>query len=173
MTSSKRAARQRRASQCGHIPAALDAVLGSQPVPETSSGQWAARSSGGRGTRWRTGERPIAGSDASSGNHLRSGGSSGTVEGREVDVERQHGRAAAGGGALYGLGILGALFYYWQQADSFWEYVWAIFPKVIFWPACMVYEGWVQSTRGVTPRSPGVNRHRQLPRSLGAPSEYR
>jgi hypothetical protein len=49
--------------------------------------------------------------------------------------------AAAGGGAIYGLGIFGALFYYWQQANSFWEYVWAIFPKAIFWPAYMVYEG--------------------------------
>jgi hypothetical protein len=49
--------------------------------------------------------------------------------------------AAAGGGALYGLGVFGALFYYWQQADSFWEYVWAIFPKAIFWPAYMVFEG--------------------------------
>ena len=49
--------------------------------------------------------------------------------------------AAAGGGALYGLGILGALFYFWQQASSFWEYVWAIFPKAIFWPAYMIYEG--------------------------------
>jgi hypothetical protein len=49
--------------------------------------------------------------------------------------------AAAGGGALYGVGIFGALFYYWQQANSFWEYIWAIFPKAIFWPAYMVYEG--------------------------------
>ena len=49
--------------------------------------------------------------------------------------------AAAGGGALYGLGIFGALFYYWQQADSFWEYVWAIFPKAMLWPAYMIYEG--------------------------------
>jgi hypothetical protein len=49
--------------------------------------------------------------------------------------------AAAGGGAIYGLGIFGALFYYWQQADAFWEYVWAIFPKAIFWPAFMIYEG--------------------------------
>ena len=23
----------------------------------------------------------------------------------------------------------------------FWEYVWAVFPKAIFWPAYMVYEG--------------------------------
>jgi hypothetical protein len=49
--------------------------------------------------------------------------------------------AAAGGGAVYGLGIFGALFYYWQQADAFWEYVWAVFPKAILWPAFMVYEG--------------------------------
>jgi hypothetical protein len=49
--------------------------------------------------------------------------------------------AAAGGGALYGVGIFGALCYYWQQANSFWEYIWAIFPKAIFWPAYMVYEG--------------------------------
>ena len=49
--------------------------------------------------------------------------------------------AAAGGGAIYGLGIFGALFYYWQQANTFWEYIWAIFPKGVFWPAYMVYEG--------------------------------
>ena len=30
---------------------------------------------------------------------------------------------AAGGGAIYGLGIFGAFVYYWQQADSLWEYV--------------------------------------------------
>ena len=49
--------------------------------------------------------------------------------------------AAAGGCALYGLGIFGALFYYWQQADSFWNTSRAVFPKAIFWPAYMVYEG--------------------------------
>jgi hypothetical protein len=43
--------------------------------------------------------------------------------------------AAAGGGAIYGLGIFGALSYLWQQADSFWETSGAIFPKAIFWPA--------------------------------------
>lgn len=46
---------------------------------------------------------------------------------------------AAGGGAIYGLGIFGALVYYWQQADVFWEYVLAVFQGV-FWPAFMVYE---------------------------------
>jgi hypothetical protein len=51
------------------------------------------------------------------------------------------GTGAAAGGGIYGLGIFGALFYYWQQADAFWEYVWAIFPKAVFWPAFLVYEG--------------------------------
>jgi hypothetical protein len=47
--------------------------------------------------------------------------------------------AAAGGGAIYGLGIFGAVVYFWQQADSFWEYLGAIF-QGLFWPAFMVYE---------------------------------
>lgn len=48
--------------------------------------------------------------------------------------------AAAGGGAIYGLGIFGALVYFWQQADSGLEYLVAIF-QGLFWPAFMVYEG--------------------------------
>jgi hypothetical protein len=48
--------------------------------------------------------------------------------------------AAAGGGALYGLGVLGAWVYFFQQADSFWAYALAIV-QGIFWPAWMVYEG--------------------------------
>jgi hypothetical protein len=46
---------------------------------------------------------------------------------------------AAGGGAIYGLGIFGALVYFWQQADMFWEYLLAVV-KGLFWPAFMVYE---------------------------------
>jgi hypothetical protein len=34
--------------------------------------------------------------------------------------------AAAGGGAIYGLGIFGALVYFWQRADAFWEYPLAV-----------------------------------------------
>ena len=45
----------------------------------------------------------------------------------------------AGGGAIYGLGIFGAFVYYFQQADSFWEYVLSCI-QVLFWPAWMVYE---------------------------------
>jgi hypothetical protein len=47
--------------------------------------------------------------------------------------------AAAGGGAIYALGIFGAWVWFFQQADSFWTVVWAFF-QGIFWPAFMVYE---------------------------------
>ena len=47
--------------------------------------------------------------------------------------------AAAGGGAIYGLGIFGAWVYFWQQADSFFEYVLAVLEGLV-WPALMVYE---------------------------------
>jgi hypothetical protein len=46
---------------------------------------------------------------------------------------------AAGAGAIYALGIIGAWFWFFQQADRFWQYVWAFF-EGIFWPAYMVYE---------------------------------
>jgi len=46
--------------------------------------------------------------------------------------------ATAGSGALYGLGIFGALFYFWQQADGFWEHIWSLV-QAAFWPAWMVY----------------------------------
>jgi hypothetical protein len=49
---------------------------------------------------------------------------------------------AAGGGAIYSLGIIGAWVYFFQQADSFWDFVWAIF-QGLFWPAVMVYEFFV------------------------------
>lgn len=47
--------------------------------------------------------------------------------------------AAAGGGALYGLGIFGAWVYFWQQADGLWEHVLAILGGLV-WPAIMVYD---------------------------------
>jgi hypothetical protein len=49
------------------------------------------------------------------------------------------GAGAAGGGAIYGLGIFGAWVYFWQQADSFWEFV-LVFFQGLLWPAWMVYE---------------------------------
>jgi hypothetical protein len=47
--------------------------------------------------------------------------------------------ATAGVGAIYGLGIFGAWVWFFQQADTFWEFVLAFF-QGIFWPAFMVYE---------------------------------
>jgi hypothetical protein len=47
--------------------------------------------------------------------------------------------AAAGGGALYGLGIFGAWVYFFQQADGVAAYLLAVV-QGLFWPAWMVYE---------------------------------
>lgn len=43
------------------------------------------------------------------------------------------------GGAVYGLGLIGALFYYMQHATSFSNGLLGIF-KAIFWPAFFVYK---------------------------------
>lgn len=52
-------------------------------------------------------------------------------------------RTTAVGGALYGMGILGAWVWFWQQADGFWLHVWAII-QGLFWPAFMVYEAFAR-----------------------------
>jgi hypothetical protein len=46
---------------------------------------------------------------------------------------------ASGGGAVYGLGLIGALVYYWQVADGFWGHIWGII-EAILWPAFVVYD---------------------------------
>ncbi|MEX0868439.1 MAG: hypothetical protein WD011_02090 [Nitriliruptoraceae bacterium] len=46
---------------------------------------------------------------------------------------------AAGGGAIYGLGIFGAAVYFWQQADTLGEYILAVIQGLL-WPAFLVYE---------------------------------
>ena len=54
---------------------------------------------------------------------------------------RRSGRngAPAGGGAVYGLGMIGAMVYFFRSAESGWDYVLAI-PKASLWPALMVYK---------------------------------
>jgi hypothetical protein len=47
--------------------------------------------------------------------------------------------AAAGGGAVYGLGMIGALVYYLGAADTFWVGLWGVV-QAIFWPAFLVYD---------------------------------
>jgi len=46
---------------------------------------------------------------------------------------------AAGGGAIYGLGIFGAWVYFFQEAHTLLQYVLAVF-EGLFWPAFMVYD---------------------------------
>ena len=47
--------------------------------------------------------------------------------------------SAGGAGAVYGLGLLGALVYYWQHADGFWSHIWAVV-EALLWPAFVVYD---------------------------------
>ena len=44
-----------------------------------------------------------------------------------------------GGGAVYGLGLIGALIYYIQHADGFWPGVLGVL-KALVWPAFVVYD---------------------------------
>ena len=45
---------------------------------------------------------------------------------------------AATGGAVYGLGFIGALVYFIQSATSLWDGVYGVFQS-IFWPAYLVW----------------------------------
>jgi hypothetical protein len=51
---------------------------------------------------------------------------------------RQNG-APPGGGAVYGLGMIGAMVYFFQKAESNRDFVLAI-PKASVWPALLVYK---------------------------------
>lgn len=51
----------------------------------------------------------------------------------------QSAAGTGGAGAVYGLGLIGALVFYWQQADGFGEYVLAVLQALV-WPAFLVYE---------------------------------
>jgi hypothetical protein len=45
----------------------------------------------------------------------------------------------ASGGAIYCLGFVGALVFYWQHANSFWMVVLGLL-KALVWPAMLVYQ---------------------------------
>jgi hypothetical protein len=51
----------------------------------------------------------------------------------------QVGGGAAGAGAVYGLGFIGALVYYIASATSFWDGAYGVFQAIV-WPAYFVYE---------------------------------
>lgn len=44
-----------------------------------------------------------------------------------------------GGGAVYGIGFVGALVYYWQHAPTFWLGALG-FLKAMLWPGFLIYK---------------------------------
>jgi hypothetical protein len=63
-------------------------------------------------------------------------------------MRRRHGRPAwqacqggtgCGGGAVYGLGFIGAFVRFWQVADGFGEHLVGVL-KAFVWPAFLVYD---------------------------------
>ena len=48
-------------------------------------------------------------------------------------------KSAPAGGAVYGIGFVGAVIYFIIQASGFWEGVLGVL-KAIVWPAIMVFE---------------------------------
>ncbi len=53
-------------------------------------------------------------------------------------MSRMHKSQAAGGGAVYGLGFIGALVYFIQHAHNFWAFLGGFFEALV-WPALVVY----------------------------------
>jgi hypothetical protein len=49
------------------------------------------------------------------------------------------GGTQTGGGAVYGLGMIGAVAYFFGSAETARDYVLAA-PKAVFWPALLVYK---------------------------------
>jgi hypothetical protein len=64
-----------------------------------------------------------------------------------VNDERRRTRASAPtGGAVYGLGLIGASVWFWQQASGFGGHVVGVL-KAFVWPAFLVYDAF-QALRG-------------------------
>jgi hypothetical protein len=53
-------------------------------------------------------------------------------------AESKGNAGGAVGGAVYGLGFIGALVYFIQSATSFWDGVWGVLQSIV-WPAFLVW----------------------------------
>jgi hypothetical protein len=54
-------------------------------------------------------------------------------------MKQQATGTAAAPGIVYGLGLIGAWVYFWQQADGFWPHILAVLQGIV-WPALLVYD---------------------------------
>ena len=64
------------------------------------------------------------------------------MSGNWTDVDtasRKRDRAAGGSGAVYGLGMIGALVYYWRKADGTGARLRSV-PRAFVWPAFVVHD---------------------------------
>ncbi len=57
----------------------------------------------------------------------------------EKQVKIINKRVGGGGGAVYGLGFVGALVYYLQHATTFWAGIIGIL-KALVWPAFLIFK---------------------------------
>ncbi len=62
-----------------------------------------------------------------------------TAAGTKAQVRGRKPPASQGGGAVYGLGLIGALVWFCQQAEEPGEYAIAVL-KALLWPAFLIYE---------------------------------
>ncbi len=61
-----------------------------------------------------------------------------------VNTKAKSAKAAKNAGSsaanpIYGMGLIGAMVYYIQQADGFFPVIWAII-KAFFWPGFVIYD---------------------------------
>lgn len=52
--------------------------------------------------------------------------------------DNYHAAASSGGGAVYGIGLIGAFIFYMQEANNFWEVIVGTLQALV-WPAYVVY----------------------------------
>lgn len=62
-----------------------------------------------------------------------------TPKGERIVIKNRNCNKGGDSGAIYGLGVIGALFYFLQDARGLEMVLWAV-GKAFFWPAVLVYK---------------------------------
>jgi hypothetical protein len=60
------------------------------------------------------------------------------INNKEVVTKSRNQSVSQGGNAVYGLGLIGAIVYYFQHAHTFWFFLLG-FLKAIVWPAFLIH----------------------------------